>query len=150
MVPLEAAGISSGAAAASAPSTTSVTRWEVSTLPAAIAAGASALTTVPSGAITRMGRRMPGGERNVFLNQAAEHVHHRRQSHRVVGVHRTLQPAASEPEKSTVAESPRMVIATLIHTGLGASLTPSLSRQSSKRYTPPASLRMAARIMRSL
>ena len=49
----------SGAAFAIAPRTTSVMRCDVSTLPAAIAAGARAATTVPSGAITRIGRRMP-------------------------------------------------------------------------------------------
>ncbi len=90
MVPLEAAGISSGAACASAPSTTSVTRCDISTLPAAMAAGASAFTTVPSGACTRIGRRMPAVNGTSSLNQAAEHVHHRRQRHRIVGVHGTL------------------------------------------------------------
>ena len=59
MVPDDAAGMRSGAALARAPSSTSVMRCEVSTLPAAIAAGGSALTTVPSGAITRIGRNSP-------------------------------------------------------------------------------------------
>ena len=59
MVPELAAGIRSGAACASAPSTTSVMRCEVSTFPAAIAAGGPAFTTVRSGAITRMGRSRP-------------------------------------------------------------------------------------------
>ena len=49
----------SGAAAASARSSTSTIRCEVSTLPPATAAGASALTIEPGGAITRIGRISP-------------------------------------------------------------------------------------------
>src|SRR5260370_16510166 len=59
MVRVEAGGIPSRGALGRAPSTTSVILCEVSTLPAAIAAGSRAFTTVPSGAITRIGRRMP-------------------------------------------------------------------------------------------
>ena len=58
-MPELAAGIRSGAACASAPSSTSVIRCEVSTLPAAMAAGGPALTMVRSGATTRMGRSRP-------------------------------------------------------------------------------------------
>ncbi len=59
MVPELAAGIRSGAAFASAPSSTSVMRCDVSTLPAAMAAGSPALTTLRSGATTRIGRSRP-------------------------------------------------------------------------------------------
>jgi hypothetical protein len=54
-----AAGITAGSAFASAPSTTSVMRCDVSTFPPATAAGMRALTMVPSGAITSTGRRTP-------------------------------------------------------------------------------------------
>ena len=59
MVPALAAAIRSGTAFARAPKTTSVIRCEVSTLPAAMAAGSAALTTDLSGAITLMGRSKP-------------------------------------------------------------------------------------------
>src|SRR6266849_6415081 len=59
MVPQLAAGMRSGAACARAPKITSVMRWDVSTLPAAIAAGGRALTMLPSGATIRIGREMP-------------------------------------------------------------------------------------------
>ena len=58
-VPELAAGIRSGRACAKAPRITSVMRCEVSTLPAAIAAGNPALTTLRSGAMTLMGRNNP-------------------------------------------------------------------------------------------
>ena len=49
IVPCDAAGTASGVAWASAPSSASAMRWEVSTLPAATAAGGSALTIEPAG-----------------------------------------------------------------------------------------------------
>jgi hypothetical protein len=59
IVPLDAAGTLPGMALASAPSRTSVIRWEVSTFPPATAAGGRALTTLPSGATSRMGLNRP-------------------------------------------------------------------------------------------
>ena len=59
MVPLLAAGTRPGSARANAPSTTSTMRCEVSTLPAATAAGGRAFTTVPAGAVTSSGRNAP-------------------------------------------------------------------------------------------
>ncbi len=59
MVPLLAAGTRSGSARASAPSTVSTMRCEVSTLPAATAAGGRAFTTVPGGATISSGRNAP-------------------------------------------------------------------------------------------
>ena len=56
MVPEEAAGMRSGSACASAPSATSVMRWEVSTLPAETARGGPAATTERSGSVKRTGR----------------------------------------------------------------------------------------------
>jgi len=93
----------SGAALDNAPRTTSVIRCEVSTLPAAIAAGRRAFTTVPSGAITAEAEDA-GGERNVVRDQAAENVHYGCQRHGVVGVDRTLAWDA-DPVKSTVARN---------------------------------------------
>ena len=52
MVPLLAAGTRPGSARANAPSTASTMRCEVSTLPAATAAGGRAFTTDPAGAAT--------------------------------------------------------------------------------------------------
>jgi hypothetical protein len=49
IVPCERAGIKSGRAAANALRSTSVIRCDVSTFPAATAAGGRALTTLPSG-----------------------------------------------------------------------------------------------------
>ena len=59
MVPWLAAGMRSGSACASAPSTTSTMRCEVSTLPAATAAGGAALTSEFSGARTWTGAKQP-------------------------------------------------------------------------------------------
>ena len=59
MVPELAAGIRWGNACASARSRTSTIRCEVSTLPAATAAGGRAFTTLPSGARTSMGSIKP-------------------------------------------------------------------------------------------
>ena len=59
MVPELAAGVRSGAALAGAPSKTSVMRWDVSTFPAAMAAGGRALTSEAEGAWIVMGRSRP-------------------------------------------------------------------------------------------
>ena len=59
IVPCEAAGTRSGSAWANAPSSTSTMRWEVSTLPAATAAGARGFTREPSGALTVRARWAP-------------------------------------------------------------------------------------------
>ena len=59
MVPELAEGMRSGRAFASAPSSTSVILCDVSTFPAAIGAGATAFTTVRSGAMIRSGRTRP-------------------------------------------------------------------------------------------
>src|SRR6187455_1932389 len=59
MVPCDAAPTLPGAAWASAPRHTSATRWLTSTLPAPTAAGNSAATIVPDGAITVTGRIAP-------------------------------------------------------------------------------------------
>src|SRR5258706_4306749 len=59
IVPEAAAGMRSGIAWASALRSTSTMRCEVSTLPPATAAGGLALTTVPAGAITLIGRIRP-------------------------------------------------------------------------------------------
>ena len=58
-VPLLAAGTRPGSARASAPSATSTTRCEVSTLPAPTAAGGRGFTTLPSGAISSSTRKSP-------------------------------------------------------------------------------------------
>ena len=59
MVPRLAAGIRSGRAWASAPSTTSTIRCEVSTLPPATAWGGSASRMLPLGTTTRTGANAP-------------------------------------------------------------------------------------------
>ena len=59
MVPWLAAGISPGNAWARAPSTTSTIRELVSTLPAATAPGRRALTRLPAGADSAIGRNRP-------------------------------------------------------------------------------------------
>jgi hypothetical protein len=59
IVPWLAAGMRSGSACASAPSTTSTMRCEVSTLPAATAAGDCALTRQSAGASTVTGAKQP-------------------------------------------------------------------------------------------
>ena len=74
MVPWLAAGITSGRALARAPRRTSVMRWEVSTLPAATAAGGRGFTKLPSGATTVTGRRMPWLDGRGLADDAAEDV----------------------------------------------------------------------------
>ena len=59
IVPALAAGIRSGIARASARSSTSTIRCEVSTFPPATAAGGRASTTLPSGQISVSGRKIP-------------------------------------------------------------------------------------------
>ena len=58
-MPALADGMRFGSACASAPSTTSTTRCEVSTLPAATARGGRAASTQPSGAMTSSGAYSP-------------------------------------------------------------------------------------------
>jgi len=114
---------------------------------AAMAAGGRALTTEPSPAITRIGRKMPAvkgtsssiRQRNTYIVAAS-----------VTGKFAFTEPwtCGAEPVKSTIARPFAIVTATPIQTG--SAVMPSLSRQSSKRYTPRGSLRIAACIMRAL
>ncbi len=59
IVPWLAAGMRPGMALARAPRRTSTIRWEVSTFPAAVAAGKRALMISPGGATISKGRRSP-------------------------------------------------------------------------------------------
>ena len=73
-------------------------RCDVSTLPAAIAAGSSADTTDPAFAMTRIGRSRPAVNGTSLPQQATEHVSGRRDQDGAIGIHRTgcLRIAAGE------------------------------------------------------
>ena len=77
MVPELAAGMRSGNACASARSSVSTMRCEVSTLPPATAAGGAAFTMVRSGRNHRTGRINPAVA-TVCGKKAAENIKHRR------------------------------------------------------------------------
>ncbi len=74
MVPWLAAGMREGAALASARNKVSTMRCDVSTFPPATAAGGLAFTTVPAGAITRMGRIRPEVAGYIFGEETTKNV----------------------------------------------------------------------------
>ena len=91
MVPALAAGMRSGSACASAPSTTSTMRCEVSTLPAATARGGRALTIDALGRDHLERLESPSLVGASSGQQQAEGVEHRRERHRVDRVERAVR-----------------------------------------------------------
>ena len=86
MVPALAAGTRSGTACASARSSTSTMRCEVSTLPPATAAGGSASTMLPAGVRKRERPQNARGRGRIVRQQAAQHIKARRErdgAHRI-------------------------------------------------------------------
>jgi hypothetical protein len=134
MVPELAAGIRSGAPSPARPRITSVMRCEVSTLPAAMAAGSPAFTTLPLRRDHAIGRSSPRCRDVLGIDQAAEAVHRRRNGDRIIGVHRPRRPAARSGEIDRRGSRMNARRATAI--APARRVTPSLSRKSSKRYSP--------------
>ncbi len=142
IVPQLAAGMRSGAAFASAPRITSVMRCDVSTLPAAIAAGGRAFTMLPSRSHDPDRPEDARRKRNLLAHQAAEHIHRRRRGHRQVRVHGTIH-LRRRPVKSTTAVSPASVTAT--RTGkMRPFRVPSPSRNIFEAISPRAAARAAS------
>jgi len=131
--PQLAAGITSGAASASARKTVSTIRWEVSTFPAATAAGKRGFTSVPSGAWTVTGRIKPA---LAGISPRASNCKQYRTAAQVTAKVAFTPPRAwgAVPLKSNVAVSPRTTTATEI--GKSTAPKPSSSNQSVARNTP--------------
>ena len=105
-------------------------RWDVSTLPAAVAAGNWALTTSPGGAMMVIGRRRP------VLKGMSSSMSERKtyRTAEAVTAALALTPPRTwgdEPRKSTMAREPLMVTAARMR--MGSPLMPSLSRTSVNR-----------------
>ena len=92
-----------------APSTRSATREEVSTLPAATAAGGRALSRQPSGAVHRERAVGALARRHVGVGQHAQREDAGRQGHRQRAVEVALVLVRRVPVKSSSSASPRTV-----------------------------------------
>ena len=115
IVPWDEAGIRSGRAWLMAASSTSVIRWEVSTLPPATPRWGRGSTRLPASVITRTGRRQP------WLAGASSPTTHRttyRLADTVTARGALMQPGrcGAVPVKSMVIPSPATVTATLTAT----------------------------------
>jgi len=130
IVPWLAAGMRSGNACASAPSTTSTMRWLVSMLPTATAAGKSGLSKLCGGTMTVTGWKQPWltGMSSCASKRTQYQVAERTTDSTAFRLPATC---GALPLKSTVICEPDTVIFTQM--GIRTSRCPSPSSASSKR-----------------